>query len=103
MLFQHEGWRSLWPVVFFLPWFLVGVAYLVAAMVHGRREVSALSVPVRRSLQTSWSSRHLPLDYNVGCTESWLRLFQRTGSSKIAFRTGDSGITPFPDRTACHR
>jgi hypothetical protein len=51
MLFQHEGFRSLWPAVFFLPWFLLGVAYLVAAMIHGRREVRALSVPVRHSLQ----------------------------------------------------
>src|SRR5947208_1783724 len=51
MIFQHEGFRALWPVVFFLPWFLVGVAYLVAAMVHGRREASAPSVPVRHRFQ----------------------------------------------------
>jgi len=27
-MFHHPGARALWPVVFFLPWFLLGSAYL---------------------------------------------------------------------------
>jgi hypothetical protein len=31
MLFAETGFRPLWPVIFFLPWLLVGIAYLFAA------------------------------------------------------------------------
>jgi hypothetical protein len=37
MLLQHAGLRTLWPMMLFIPWFLVGVAFLVKA-VHGRKE-----------------------------------------------------------------
>lgn len=28
-MFVHGGFRPLWPVIFFLPWFFLGVAYLL--------------------------------------------------------------------------
>jgi hypothetical protein len=28
-MFEHAGFRPLWPVVAFIPWFLLGLAYLV--------------------------------------------------------------------------
>src|SRR5215469_5431263 len=48
MLFQHAGYRSLWPVIAFLPWLAVGIAYLVMAMFHRHREVRATAVPALR-------------------------------------------------------
>ena len=39
LFFEHAGLRPLWPVIFFLPWFFVGVAYLVKAMRHGEKGV----------------------------------------------------------------
>lgn len=41
MLLQHAGLRTLWPVMLFLPWVLVGVAFLVKA-IHGRKESRSL-------------------------------------------------------------
>jgi hypothetical protein len=35
-MFEHEGFRPLWPVIFFLPWLLVGAAYLLESMLHLR-------------------------------------------------------------------
>lgn len=32
----HAGLRHLWPVVFFLPWFFIGLAYLVGSVLHHR-------------------------------------------------------------------
>ena len=29
MLFVHAGLRPLWPVILFVPWFLMGLAFLV--------------------------------------------------------------------------
>ena len=47
--FQHAGLRPLWPVVLFLPWLFVGFAYLVTAMLQGKKESGALSAPVSKS------------------------------------------------------
>ena len=41
-MFVHAGFRSLWPVIFFLPWVLLSGAYLVAWVLHRR-------APYRRS------------------------------------------------------
>jgi hypothetical protein len=41
-MFVHGGLRSLWPVIFFLPWILLSGAFLVAWVLHRR-------VPHRRS------------------------------------------------------
>jgi len=41
-MFVHAGFRSLWPVIFFLPWVFLSGAFLVAWVLHGR-------VPYRRS------------------------------------------------------
>ena len=41
MLFQHGGYRSLWPVMMFLPWYLIGLAYLIKALLRHRREVKS--------------------------------------------------------------
>ncbi|HXR89737.1 MAG TPA: hypothetical protein VN750_05585 [Steroidobacteraceae bacterium] len=42
MLLQHAGLRTLWPVLLFIPWVLVGVAFLAKA-IQGRREARSLS------------------------------------------------------------
>jgi hypothetical protein len=41
-MFVHAGFRSFWPVIFFLPWVLLSGAYLLAWVLHRR-------VPYRRS------------------------------------------------------
>jgi hypothetical protein len=41
-MFVHAGFRSLWPVIFFLPWVLLSGAYLLAWVLNRR-------VPSRRS------------------------------------------------------
>lgn len=38
MLFQHGGYRSLWPVIVFLPWYLIGLAYLLRAVFGHRKD-----------------------------------------------------------------
>jgi hypothetical protein len=40
---EHEGLRPLWPVIFFLPWVFVGVAYLLEAVLHRRSWTLATS------------------------------------------------------------
>lgn len=40
MLFAHHGVRSLWPVVFFVPFVVVGVAFLLQAL-HGQAIAAA--------------------------------------------------------------
>ncbi len=37
MLFQHGGYRSLWPAIVFLPWYLIGLAYLIRAVLRPRK------------------------------------------------------------------
>ena len=57
-MFGHTGFRPLWPVIFFLPWFLLGAAYILQA-IPGRR-VRAAAVQVRgraRPYTRSWRLR----------------------------------------------
>ena len=39
-MFAHSGFRPLWPVVFFLPWLLVGAAYILEALLQRRSRVA---------------------------------------------------------------
>jgi hypothetical protein len=39
-MFAHTGFRPLWPVIFFLPWFLLGAGYLVQSF--ARRAVQGM-------------------------------------------------------------
>jgi hypothetical protein len=32
MFFAHLGFRPLWPVIFFAPWFFLGLAFLLRSM-----------------------------------------------------------------------
>lgn len=53
-MFVHTGFRPLWPVIFFLPWFLLGAAYILQAIPRRRAravpvQVSAQPRPYRRS------------------------------------------------------
>ena len=41
-MFAHTGYRPLWPVIFLLPWLLLGVAYLVESIVRRRAGAAAL-------------------------------------------------------------
>ena len=53
-MFVHAGFRSLWPVVFFLPWVLLSGAYLLAWVLHRRvlhrRSRARLSRPDTKAL-----------------------------------------------------
>jgi len=40
-VFVHTGFRPLWPVLFFLPWFFLGVAYLVESVLHRRHPTAS--------------------------------------------------------------
>jgi hypothetical protein len=35
-MFEHGGFKALWPVIFFLPWLFVGVASLLKSVLDGR-------------------------------------------------------------------
>jgi hypothetical protein len=48
-MFHHAGFRSLWPVILLLPWFFVGVSYLLAGLLARKRDVAPLAAPVSRS------------------------------------------------------
>ena len=48
-MFAHSEFRPLWPVVFFLPWLLVGMAYSVEALLIQRRSRGLL---MRRAAST---------------------------------------------------
>jgi len=39
-MFAHSAFRPLWPVVFFLPWLLVGAAYILEALVQHRARMA---------------------------------------------------------------
>jgi hypothetical protein len=43
-MFVHTGFRPLWPVIFFLPWFLLGAAYILQAIAQRRVQHSPLRV-----------------------------------------------------------
>ena len=49
MFAVHAGFRSLWPVIFFLPWLFLSGAYLLAWVLHRRvvhrRSLARLSRP----------------------------------------------------------
>jgi hypothetical protein len=50
-MFVHTGYKSLWPAVFFLPWLLVGFAYLFEGVF--RRHPKALVVRPRVTVQSA--------------------------------------------------
>jgi hypothetical protein len=33
-MFVHVGFKPLWPVIFFLPWLLLGIAFLIESVLH---------------------------------------------------------------------
>jgi hypothetical protein len=41
-MFEHAVYRPLWPVILFLPWVLVGIAYLVESVLHLRSGITAV-------------------------------------------------------------
>jgi hypothetical protein len=41
-MFEHEAFRPLWPVIFFLPWFFLGAAYLLESVRHRRSWMGAI-------------------------------------------------------------
>lgn len=40
-MFEHVGFRSAWPALVLLPWFFIGVGYLLTALRHGRSPSAA--------------------------------------------------------------
>jgi hypothetical protein len=53
-MFSHTGFRPLWPVIFFLPGFFLGVAYLLAAIVQSRLRLTT----TKRAGQTRLARHH---------------------------------------------
>jgi hypothetical protein len=41
-MFLHAGPRPLWPVIVFLPWFLLGFAYLIESLLQRRPGSTAI-------------------------------------------------------------
>jgi hypothetical protein len=38
-MFEQLGYRSLWPILVLAPWFVIGVAYLLAAMADASKQM----------------------------------------------------------------
>ena len=64
-MFVHVGFRALWPALFFLPWFSVGIAYLLEWLLHWRSRPLALAVKNRPAGRTQYSHRPM-IKSNVG-------------------------------------
>src|SRR5215472_14502658 len=47
-MFSHSGPRALWPVIFFLPWFLLGSAYLGEWLLDRGARLIGLAAPGTR-------------------------------------------------------
>ena len=58
-MFAHTGFRPLWPVIFFLPWFLLGAAYILQAIAQRRVHSAPLRVnaSARALYSRSWRLR----------------------------------------------
>ena len=41
-MFGHAGFRPLWPVIFFLPWFFLGIAYLFESVLRRRARTALI-------------------------------------------------------------
>jgi tetratricopeptide (TPR) repeat protein len=65
MFFAHGGFRALWPAIFFLPWFSVGIAYLLEGLLHRRSRSLALLLK-KRSVDTTHGSDSRFISANVG-------------------------------------
>jgi hypothetical protein len=48
----HAGIRHLWPVIFFLPWLIIGVVFLVESVLH--RSTHEASRSARMRTQSRW-------------------------------------------------
>lgn len=48
-MFLHPGFRPLWPVIFFLPWLLLGAAYILLWALQRRPVMRRIQERVRRS------------------------------------------------------
>jgi hypothetical protein len=55
-MFATAGFRPLWPVVFFLPFLILGIAYLVESVRHRR----ARAAPVVHGKVDAEPSKYLP-------------------------------------------
>jgi hypothetical protein len=57
-MFAHTGFRPLWPVIFFLPWFLLGAVYVLQAIVQRRVQGTPQRLTIgARALGRSWRLR----------------------------------------------
>jgi hypothetical protein len=54
-MFVHAGFKPFWPVIFFLPWFIFGVACFFAVVFHRRRRAAAVERVAGVSPRTSLS------------------------------------------------
>jgi hypothetical protein len=80
-MFPHHGVRALWPVIFFLPWLLLGGAYLSEWALHRlSRPISLASIGARyRMAIPAGSLRIVGLGLLIG-----LGLFLITASTALA-------------------
>jgi len=42
-MFIHAGYRAFWPVIFLMPWFLLGGAYLLESVLQRRSRTLRLA------------------------------------------------------------
>src|SRR6266481_9203748 len=54
-MFATAGFRPLWPVIFFLPWLILGIAYLLESVRHRRaRAAPVVHCKVMSPLPAAW-------------------------------------------------
>jgi hypothetical protein len=54
-MFATAGFRPLWPVIFFLPWLILGIAYLLESVRHRRaRAAPVVRGKVMSLLPAAW-------------------------------------------------
>jgi hypothetical protein len=61
MLFADSGFRPLWPVIFFLPWFFIGIACLLAPALQRRSTTATIQRAHRKAaspLIAAWHRHH---------------------------------------------
>ena len=66
-MLTHHGFRALWPVVFFLPWLLLGSAYLSGGVLHRLSPIRPASIRTRyRMASLAGSLRIVGLGLLIG-------------------------------------
>lgn len=83
MMFDHTGFRSLWPVMLLLPWFFVGLAYLLTAVLRAKQS---------EGRRTAAGAHHFPMHIpRSGWHQS--RAVHSAASSALHEPSGEETVT----------